>query len=281
MMIDTYLISINNFARTDSLTRSFYDVLLAENKLHIFGVNAYQQEHLEFLRYKNLDFIKFIVGGEISDSEFGCMLSHQLVYKDMIDRNHDSAFVFEDDAQILTDLEYLSTLPSTWSAEGWDLVLLFWDQGGVVDFSKAAQVGKIVIPPTRTVSYWLTSDAARLLLSSSGLYTGLADWPLEFCKLRAGVFYKNLVSHKPSQSIIGGDRLEIASRRVPFYLRSLLRNLDFEEIRNLRIVLRILGAKMAFRVFIFNRILMKSLNFLTKRKMNETVVIKNGRFSLK
>jgi len=280
-MLETYFITISGFARTpEESIRSLSDVV-SKGKLHVLGIDGKISRNIFGINANSRRFLEYIVGGSVSDSEIGCLLSHQKVYSSMLESGYESAFVFEDDADILISLEKLSEYVPEWISQRFDMVLLYWQKGGLVNLNSDNDVGKALIPPVGAVAYWLTSNAAKALKSQSNVFTGLADWPLTINRLRVGVFTQAAVSHSLGNSVIGLDRKDFAQHRTPFYLKSFFQLLSFNSLRNLKLIYTTVGLKIFLKTIFINRFLIKSLNIITRRKLNQTVVLKGLKISLR
>lgn len=280
-MLETYFITISSFDRTPKKSIKFLEDVATKNKLHILGVDGKLRKNIFSLSADSRRFLEYIVGGSVSDSEIGCLLSHQEVYQSILENGYQSAFVFEDDAEILISPEKLSEYVPGWISQRFDMVLLYWEKGGFIYLNPNKDVGKVLVPPVTTVAYWLTSNAAKTLKSDSDVFTGLADWPITINKLKVGVFAHAAVSHSEHNSIIGRDRTEPAQRRVPFYLKSFFKLLSFDSLRTLKRIYLGFGIKIFIRVIFINRFIIKSTNIMTRRKSNQTVILKRLKISVR
>ena len=107
-MLETYFITISGFARTpEESIRSLSDVV-SKGKLHVLGIDGKISRNIFGINANSRRFLEYIVGGSVSDSEIGCVLSHQKVYRSMLESGYESAFVFEDDEKVLVIPEMTS-----------------------------------------------------------------------------------------------------------------------------------------------------------------------------
>ena len=166
------------------------------------------------------------LGEPLLPGEIGCALSHQKIYRRMLECGLDSAVVLEDDALLGAGFADIVRQLAR-SAE--DLVLLHH----CYSFSYAwwrlwrPAVGEHrLLPCTRTpcstVAYYLTTKAATTLLREGLPVRGRADWPLPIGRaLGAKLVHPAIAFHDPRYDSDVRERDYPTSNRLTAYLEAL------------------------------------------------------------
>lgn len=174
------------------------------------------------------------MGRAMTDGEFACALSHQNIYRTMVEEGLPGAVVLEDDA-ILTDdfADYLQA--GHHRRQGLTLFdyrfarALPWQRerlGRWVLFRAAQQ-------PTLTTAYSLSREAAARLIAANSPVSFAADWPMDLYADHGWVVTPRIVRHnepgtgpshlQANRAKASGVTREQASRGQPGYWRSYLR----------------------------------------------------------
>lgn len=145
---------------------------------------------------------KRILGREMGNAEYGCALSHHLIYRSILERDLDAAVILEDDA-IVGDqfFEFLNTvnIPSC------DLLLLDHERAMVsrtdrVELSKTILAHRCKSSPLLTTGYLVTRTGAELLAEGNTPVSRLADWPVDITRMRSYALTPRLVDHPNAET---------------------------------------------------------------------------------
>lgn len=135
---------------------------------------------------------------KLSDAEYACALSHQAVYRQIIDDNLQGAIVLEDDA-ILTPLfsEFLAVEGYTTA----NLIQLDHLDGRVSRFGKERCLGARIrlkhaaANASLTTGYSISWNGAKYILQKSLPLRGTADWPCDITALGSMLALPRIVHH--------------------------------------------------------------------------------------
>lgn len=161
-------------------------------------------------------------GYGMSDGEYGCSLSHLIVYRKILEEGLPGAVVLEDDALLTPQFTEFY-----WKVAylGCDLTQLFaysvriWRWPGHETGVGDARSYKLAENPFSTVAYCVSRNAAEYLLSSNTPVRSRADWPADLTRIGARVTIPSLVGHPPasaSQSQIAAGRKDPRAEGVDF-----------------------------------------------------------------
>ena len=135
--------------------------------------------------------------------EFGCALSHRLVYEWMVEHNVQWALVLEDDAQIL-DAHMLKDHCAKFVQHHTDpyvpnVLSCFSSLPPGVLFPSGINpsIRRALLPPVSTVAYLINRAAAQQFIYAQTPLQFLADWPETSVKVRYYVLQDFLVKHDP------------------------------------------------------------------------------------
>lgn len=151
------------------------------------------------------------LGRAMGDGEFACALSHQEIYRAVLERGLPGAVVLEDDAVpgdglsgFLKDRGYLRA----------PIVLLDHSntrvRGAPVELGRGVRGHPVALPPFRTTGYTISAQAARQMRHASLPLSFTADWPCDIAALGAVAAMPRLVGHPADEkesSRIERDRL--------------------------------------------------------------------------
>ena len=152
--------------------------------LYQVGYDFRSKTKKELLGIINLELLNFIIGGDFSEGEIGCLVSHQEVYKHMIKHKVDSALIIEDDAKLNVEISVLEEYLNECQQSYYEIVHFSPGKGGILMRKRNSLLDAIELP-LGAFSYWITTDGARKLLCSDAIL-GLADWPLSIFRLKKG-----------------------------------------------------------------------------------------------
>ncbi|MEO8243726.1 MAG: glycosyltransferase family 25 protein [bacterium] len=161
-------------------------------------------------------------GYGMSDGEYGCSLSHIIVYRKILAEGLPGAVVLEDDA-LLTP--HFAEFYRKAAYLGCDLTQLFaysvriWRWPGRKVGVGDARSFRLAENPFSAVAYCLSHKAADYLLSSSLPVRSRADWPADLTLIGSRVTIPSLVRHPPptaSQSHIAEGRKDPRAAGVDF-----------------------------------------------------------------
>lgn len=182
-------------------------------------------------------------GASLSEPEYGCALSHALIYRRMVAEQVPHAVVLEEDAipterfaQFVRDEEYRSS----------SLIQLYHQaayvrRSGARSLAGGVELARLATSCSGTVAYSLDLGAAVALEAATSPVRSRADWPLDLRDLGACVTRPILVEHPPDRSTSLIDRSRSRQRRGPrrllthHYWRTKLRRLFAKRVRGHRV----------------------------------------------
>jgi len=270
-----FLISISGKERIPKSTLS----LLEKNKelaTTTVGIDIRDKSIEEINKTYRLDLAEFITGGLISSGELGCLLSHQQIYRSMINENIPSAIVLEDDAMLNTSIDEFQKIVRECELSEFDLVNLHTDLGGLLLGRKNSSLLKALVPPLSAFSYWITLQGAKVLSADTASPLGLADWPPQINKLQVGGVAKNLFEHSGNaNSVIASTLLLQAQTRINMSYQPILNFLNRRSITYLCILMRRIGFWATFKALFSNRAYRRlaKVLFTSARGNNRTIKI--------
>jgi len=137
----------------------------------------------------------------LSPREYGCALSHRLVYESIIEEGHAHALVLEDDAIPLPALRRFIDLGCYRKRP---LIQLFhqaaYVRWGSIELFDSVVARSLSMSCSGTVAYTLTRQAAVALLDAATPVRYKADWPMDIASLGACVTQPVLVQHPPDRA---------------------------------------------------------------------------------
>ncbi|MBI6630374.1 glycosyltransferase family 25 protein [Pontibaca salina] len=148
------------------------------------------------------DKARIVMGRDLTNGEFACALSHQIIYKTIIDRDIPGAIVLEDDAIPLKGFKDFVVASGYQSA---DLILFDYKRARVWRGAQKLRSGSVILRPVAfnpflTTGYSVSYRGASYLHESSIPISGQADWPCEIRELKAHITIPRLVGHPQDQS---------------------------------------------------------------------------------
>jgi GR25 family glycosyltransferase involved in LPS biosynthesis len=243
------------------------------NSFQIIGLDGRENRNLNIIEKYNFNLAEFVVGGKISNEEKGCLISHQMVYQEMIEKDIKHAFIFEDDAKLNVDVIALFKLEEQFIYQNWEMVNLHAKHGGVLWQKSGSTIAKEVIPSLTSHGYWIANEGARKLYARNKRILGLADWPASVFKVHSGALIDSIVSTTGQMnSLISNNLPETAKYRKVFYLRPIYNFLLTKDQRkNLRQLTEEIGFFKVVRLIFFCRLLKRSARIISQNKKGENL----------
>lgn len=237
----------------------------------MIGIDCRENRNLNIIENYNFNLAEFIAGGKISNEEKGCLISHQMVYQEIISKDIKHAFVFEDDARLDIDVTTLFRLEDQFIYQDWELVNLHAKHGGVLWQKAGSMIAKEVIPSLTTIGYWITNEGARKLYAGNKRILGLADWPASVFIVRSGALIDSIVSSTGQMnSLISNNLPEAASSRKVFYLRPVYNLLlTTDQRKNLWQIIKEIGFLKIVPLLVFGKLLKRGARIMSQNKKGE------------
>jgi glycosyl transferase family 25 len=142
------------------------------------------------------------MGRNLTDGEFACALSHQKVYKILLDQKIPRAIILEDDAIPLSGFK--SFLEQN-GPEAADLILFdydrvrIWRKSAMPRF-EGVSLHPFVFNPFLSTGYSISYHGAEYLRTNSLPITRQADWPCDIVSLGARITIPRLIDHPEDKS---------------------------------------------------------------------------------
>ena len=238
-----FLISITGNIRIKDKTKVFLSEAEKILKVTQVGVDLISENRTNLEDDYDLALANFVTGGNLSDGELGCLLSHQLVYKKILDEGVEWGIVMEDDAEALTEANTLIEMADQWFENGHEFVHLAPYLGGVIIARGADYSGPAFVPPLGAYAYWISSSGARKLQTQSGAIGGLADWPIQISKVKTRSVFVPLFYSGTENSLIQNMQISSAPSRVNLAYRPLMEIFTPSNVAILRRAISIYGFK--------------------------------------
>jgi hypothetical protein len=263
-----FVISISGTARISARTLNLIQEV--ENTGGIVYWIGEELDHSGLLNNIDLSLAKFVVGGDISEGEFDCLMNHQKIYQKIIDMNISSALIIEDDADLVVSTQKLFSTISNCESSNYEIVNLHSTLGGVFVGANDQIILKALIPPLSAFSYWITNYGAHLMRNKI-VPAGLADWPLNIHMFRSAATRENLFMHGDTQSLIKPTLNESAKERIHIAYRPLRQIFNLKNITLISRVIDTTGKVIFFRIVIYQRFLKKVSRKLKRKKDNSSI----------
>jgi glycosyl transferase family 25 len=141
------------------------------------------------------------LGRQMGNAEYGCALSHQQIYRVILDRDLAAAVILEDDA---IPSPHLFEFIEAGQMPDCDLLLL--DHGGArVSRRDRFAFGGVTAyrcknAPYLTTGYAITRAGAAALVAAGTPLAGLADWPMDISTLRSYAVLPRIVDHPAEEN---------------------------------------------------------------------------------
>ncbi|MBQ1202997.1 MAG: glycosyltransferase family 25 protein [Loktanella sp.] len=151
----------------------------------------------EFEQMIDRDATRRNLGRPMGNAEYGCALSHHLIYRAIVERGLDAAVILEDDA--IVDDQFFRVLAKI-AVPSCDLILFDYgralvSRNGRVKLSPGIFGYRCRSSPILTTGYLVTQSGAKKLLEQSTPVAALADWPTDIAQLTTYVATPRLVDH--------------------------------------------------------------------------------------
>lgn len=274
--MNIFLISISGNERIPEKTLNLINFVKSVGLYKVFGNDLRFLTQEDIKANYQLNLAEFIVGGPISAGELGCLLSHQEIYKYMIDQNISEALILEDDAELDVSLEDLLKILETCRLSNFDLVNLHPALGGVMVQKESNELLTSIVPSLSAFSYWINLKGAQNLLSTKKEPLGLADWPIQVSKNRNGGTSKNFFVHTgATNSIIHETLDEQAHNRINICYRPFIELLKIESLFMLRQLVGVVGIRVVIKTIFFMRFYRRFAKLVKRRasKDNYSVIL--------
>ena len=137
------------------------------------------------------------LGRPMGDAEFACALSHNRIYRKIVEREISCAITLEDD---ITISDQLAPFFDGISEAPCDMLLLGYSKGrfsrrNVVHFGDNLRAHKILLAPYGTTGYMVTNFAASWFMNYSHKIAYVADWPFDITAIDSRAIVPRLVHH--------------------------------------------------------------------------------------
>ena len=137
------------------------------------------------------------LGRPMGDAEFACALSHNRIYRKIVEREISCAIILEDD---ITISDQLAPFFDGISEAPCDMLLLGYSKGrfsrrNVVHFGDNLRAHKILLAPYGTTGYMVTNFAASWFMNYSHKIAYVADWPFDITAIDSRAIVPRLVHH--------------------------------------------------------------------------------------
>jgi glycosyl transferase family 25 len=137
------------------------------------------------------------LGRQMGNAEYGCALSHHLIYRAILERDLDAAIILEDDA--IVGKQFFDFL-STAATPNCDLLLLDHAHALVsrtdrMKFDDTIVAYRCKSSPMLTTGYLVTRNGAARLAEGTTPISAVADWPDEITRMRTYALTPRLVDH--------------------------------------------------------------------------------------
>lgn len=185
-------------------------------------------------KYENmidLSGMKKRFGRLMSDPEIGCALSHQLIYKEVLDEALPGAVVFEDDAQLINNAEQFL---QTGFYKQYDFVQLEHGFARIPRFGLTRRMESVGLDTVRLLrnsgmasAYALSAKASQFIVKNSLPLTLPADWPCDLRPLNPRITVPQLATSP--KEIEGHSILMKERRRLKSFGRSSIYESQFNK----------------------------------------------------
>lgn len=131
----------------------------------------------------------------LTDGEYACAISHQEIYRTVLERDLAGAIILEDDAVLQPNFERFLNKRLY---KRHDLILLDHDRGTKMPFAPTeitpnVFAHRVALPPASTTGYTISAAAARKIRKRSLPLRGTADWPCNIGRLDCVALLPRLV----------------------------------------------------------------------------------------
>lgn len=217
----------------------------------------------------------------ISKSEVGCALAHISSARKLLNSDFKYGIIFEDDAEIISDLD-LNQFKNFLNSEQPRILVLGWVPGFAISLPNNMQefdnVIEVAVPPTCAFGYALNHSAAKIL-SSNNKILDLADWPINTVNKVKFAIVNSPVAYAPQDPLLSiiGNRISNSNQLI--FQRLMFRGKFVLNLLVLFVLSLLPNAKFTLNQVI-NRVLLKDMIYRFGKlgvsrvsKENETKVI--------
>lgn len=138
------------------------------------------------------------LGRKMGDGEFACALSHQEIYRVVLERGLPGAVILEDDA---VPAEQMTAFLAGHVYRVAPMMLLDHGNTRVVREPPKALPGgleghRVAVPPFYTTAYSINAKAAEFLRENSFPISFIADWPCDISRVGAVALMPRVAAHQ-------------------------------------------------------------------------------------
>mgnify|MGYP001801021409 CR=1 FL=1 len=137
------------------------------------------------------------LGRHMTDAEYGCALSHQEIYREVLARNLDHAVILEDDAILAPGFADLIT---GCRLDDYDILLLYHARARVHRGSRRDAGGqntayRAATMPLGAVGYVVSKGGAEKLIAQNSPIIAPTDWPSDISLMKTYACHPRLITH--------------------------------------------------------------------------------------
>lgn len=163
----------------------------------VFGVDSRRGIPLEYESMIDRRAAKVRLSRSMTNGEFGCALSHQLIYRLILDEGQPGALILEDD--VVLQKGFASYLREGFHRTA-TLLLFDFGRARALPWQKEEKgrwiVYRVAQTVSRTSAYSISSRSAEHLIKLNTPVSCVADWPGDLYKLRAFLVTPKLASQR-------------------------------------------------------------------------------------
>ena len=160
----------------------------------------------------------------LSVGEIGCALAHKNALNDLLISDYKFGFIFEDDAEIISEFK-LEEIVKLLNSNSPTIIMLGWIPGYAVAKSLHVPLNEemieLITSPTCGFAYAINRPAAKLIIGTNKKIIDVADWPI-YTLNRINYFATQspwvTANHDPKFSIIGARSTSFPKSRVSVFL---------------------------------------------------------------
>jgi len=273
-MAQLFLITLDNLKRTPTSTKNVIQKYKIDDNYISVGIDGRLLDMKDLQSQKRMNLIEFIVGGELSVGEVGCLLSHQLIYEDIVENQRCSSLILEDDAELLINYSEMEKIIGVCENSGFELVSFYLPKGAV-SLDTANSIIKTIVPGIYALAYWVSKSGAEKLLAKNYLL-GLADWPINIANIKLGYYRSRIVANSGTENsfiypTLGKNshtRLNVANRPVKSFLNK-------DAIESVKLIIHEVGLVAVIKHIFVYRIIRRLARIITRSEkgLNSSIIL--------
>jgi GR25 family glycosyltransferase involved in LPS biosynthesis len=280
-MAQLFVITLDNLKRTPTSTKNVIQKYQLNHNYTSVGLDGRFLDIKDLQNQKRMSLIEFIVGGELSVGEVGCLLSHQLIYEDIVANQRCSTLILEDDAEVLINYSELEKITDECEKSGFEIVS-FYSPKGAVSLDTGSSILKTLVPGIYALAYWVSKSGAEKLLAKNYLL-GLADWPVNIANIKFGYYRSRIVANSGTEnSFIYPTLGQHSHTRANIANRPLKSFLNKGAIKSIKLMTHEVGLMAVFKYIFVYRILRRLARVITRNKkgLNNSIILKVRNYGL-